>query len=52
MPSYRPRYYAAKRADDGTTGGNMVAGTPSNVGRSPYVMRLINSKSNGKCGCN
>jgi hypothetical protein len=45
MPSYRPRYYAAKRADDGTTGGNMKSGVPSRVGKSPYIMRLIITKA-------
>lgn len=51
MPSYRPRYYIAKRADDGTTGGNSKAGTPTRVGKSPYVMRLIINRADDKCGC-
>jgi hypothetical protein len=45
MPTYGARYYAAKRADDGTTGGNMKSGIPTRVGKSPYIMRLIISKS-------
>ena len=45
MPSYRPRYFRAMRADDGTTGGNTKSGVPSRVGRSPYIMRLIIRKA-------
>tara|TARA_B100001059_G_scaffold63432_1_gene59327 strand:+ start:2063 stop:2218 length:156 start_codon:yes stop_codon:yes gene_type:complete len=51
MPSYRPRYFQAKRADDGTTGGNMKSGVPTRVGKNPYTMRLIISKADDKCGC-
>lgn len=51
MPSYRPRYFRAIRADDGTTGGNMKSGVPTRVGRNPYIMRLIISKADDKCGC-
>ena len=51
MPSYRPRYYRAVRADDGTTGGNMKSGIPTLVGKNPYTMRLIINKADNTCGC-
>ena len=51
MPSYRPRYFRAIRADDGTTGGNMKSGVPTRVGKSPYIMRLIIGRADDKCGC-
>jgi|TARA_X000000368_G_scaffold362683_1_gene307478 hypothetical protein len=51
MPSYRPRYFRAKRADDGTTGGNMKSGVPTRIGKSPYVMRLIKLRTDRAC-CN
>jgi len=51
MPSYRPRYYRAVRADDGTTGGNMKSGIPTRAGKNPYTMRLIINKADNTCGC-